>query len=172
MTTEEIKNLFPLKMRIIPTTKEKGVDLLNGKTVTDSNGNEYAMGDDDIIGVPDVEYYMHHLNIGYLDTQGSDWKSIQARYSFLHTSSEPLTLSDLNGSDIYTFVITNTSTDGGNTYTSTYNTILTIYNGLVYPHDFPMEDGLSYTGYSPTTFEDIVTEIGVFPPNTAKPIIG
>lgn len=53
MTTEEIKNLFPLKMRIIPTTEEKGAALLNGEVVADSNGNEYIMNDNDIIGVPD-----------------------------------------------------------------------------------------------------------------------
>lgn len=53
MTNEEIKNLFPPQMRVIPTTKENGEKLLAGETVTDENGNEITMRENDVVVVPD-----------------------------------------------------------------------------------------------------------------------
>ena len=55
MTIDEIKNLFPQPMRIIPTTVEKGTQLLNGETVLDGEGNELTMSENDLVCVPDDE---------------------------------------------------------------------------------------------------------------------
>lgn len=53
MTNEEIKNLLPPQMRVIPTTQENGEKLLAGETVTDENGNEITMRVNDVVAVPD-----------------------------------------------------------------------------------------------------------------------